>query len=49
MTDLPLADAARQAQVSPVTVRKVAERGELEEVKLASRWFTSGPALARYP
>jgi hypothetical protein len=48
MGDLPLADAARQAHVSPVTLRKAAERGQLEASKLAGRWFTSAPALARY-
>lgn len=48
MLDMPLAQAAREANVSPVTLRKAAARGQLEAQKQAGRWFTTKQSLVQY-
>jgi hypothetical protein len=45
---MPLAEAARLAHLSPVTLRKAAARGRLPAKKLAGQWFTSGEWLTQY-
>lgn len=46
--DVSLAEAARVAEVSPVTLRKAAAVGQLEARKLAGRWVTSVQAVFVY-
>jgi lambda repressor-like predicted transcriptional regulator len=41
MEHLSLAEAARQAGLAPVTLRKALATGKLRAIKQAGRWFTS--------